>query len=65
MAVRFRHDQLELQLATGYADSHNWPTSAMCERVALCGGKLNVGNGENDGFRVVVNMPLGQQGVLA
>jgi signal transduction histidine kinase len=65
IAVRFRHDQLELQLATGYADSHNWPTSAMCERVALCGGKLNVGNGENDGFRVVVNMPLGQQGVLA
>jgi signal transduction histidine kinase len=65
VAFSFRHHDLELQLATTrYSDSHNWPTSAMRERVALCGGKLNVGAGD-DGWRLVVNMPLRQQGVLA
>jgi signal transduction histidine kinase len=65
VAFCFRRDDLELQLATSFSGPRRWPTSAMRERVALCGGKLHVGTGENDGWRLVVHMPLGQQGVLA
>jgi signal transduction histidine kinase len=65
VAFCFRRDDLELQLDTRHSGPRNWPTSAMRERVALCGGKLSVGTGENEGRRLVVNMPLGQQGALA
>jgi signal transduction histidine kinase len=60
VALRFGEEDLELHL-TGRCDGPaRWPTEAMRERVALCGGEL-----EADGWQFVARMPRGAQGVLA
>jgi signal transduction histidine kinase len=42
-----------------------WPTVAMRERVALCGGELDTKTAAEDGWQFVARMPRGLEGALA
>ena len=65
VAVRFGEEDLELHL-TAHGDGPNgWPTDAMRERVALCGGELHADAQADDGWQFVARMPRGLQGALA
>lgn len=63
VALRFGEEDLELCLTA--IGPNGWPTDAMRERVALCGGQLNAEAHDGDGWQVAVRMPRGLQGALA
>ena len=63
--LRFGTEDLELCLTAHCREPSGWPTAAMRERVALCGGKLHPGTRDEDGWRFVAFLPRGRQGALA
>jgi signal transduction histidine kinase len=64
VALRFREEDLELQLTARCEGPNEWPTDAMRERVALCDGALDDEGRDEDGWRFVARMPRGMQGAL-
>jgi Response regulator receiver domain len=65
VSLRFGNEELELRLTARCHEPTSWPTGAMRERVALCGGQLDSDPGDADGWRFSARMPRGLQGVLA
>jgi signal transduction histidine kinase len=65
VALRFGEDELELDLTSRCEAPNAWPTPAMRERVALCGGELRVEMADQDNWRFVASMPRAAQGVFA
>ncbi len=65
VALKFGVDDLELLLTAGRDGPNGWPTVAMRERLALCGGKLEPDEADQDGWRFSARMPRGLQGALA
>lgn len=63
--LRFGTEDLELCLTAHCREPSGWPTAAMRERVALCGGTLHPGTRDEDGWRFVACLPGGRQGALA
>ena len=63
VALRFGADELELQLTSSRNAPNGWPTDAMRERVALCGGELDADGHPHQGWQFIARMPRGQ-GVL-
>ena len=63
--LRFDEEDLELHLTAGCHEPSGWPTAAMRERVALCGGKLDTETPNEDGWQFVARMPRGLQRALA
>lgn len=61
----FGEDDVEIQLTASCHGPNLWLTSAMRERVALCGGQLHADIGDEDGWRFTARMPCGLQGALA
>jgi signal transduction histidine kinase len=65
VALRFSADELAVHLTASCREPTGWPTNAMRERVALCGGELgDEGDGE-PGWQFVARMPREAQGALA
>jgi signal transduction histidine kinase len=65
VALHFGERDLELRLTARCAGPSAWPTEAMRERVALCGGQLNSAARNGDAWQFAVRMPRGLQGALA
>jgi signal transduction histidine kinase len=65
VVLRFGTEDLELHLTAHCPGPSGWPTHAMRERVALCGGKLDTETPDEDGWQFVARMPRGLQGALA
>lgn len=65
VAVRFGEEDLELHLTARSDGPNGWPTDAMRERVALCGGELYDDAPADDGWQFVARMPRGLQGAPA
>jgi hypothetical protein len=65
VALRFGERNLELRLTARCVGPSGWPTDAIRERVALCGGQLQAEAHDEDGWQFAVCMPRGLQGVLA
>lgn len=66
VALRFGHEYLELCVTAHGQGPNVWPTDAMCERVALCGGELDRDVLEGlEGWRFGVRLPRGLTGALA
>lgn len=65
VALRFSTDELALHLTASCRDPTGWPTDAMRERVALCGGELgDEGGGEHE-WQFVARMPREAMGMPA
>jgi signal transduction histidine kinase len=66
ISLRFDEEDLELQLTARGPGPCSWPTSAMRERVVLCGGRLDpeLVDGDGDRWRFTARMPRGVQGAL-
>ena len=65
VALRFGEQDLELRLTARCVGPSGWPTAAMRERVALCGGQLHPDAPDENGWQFAVCMPRGLQGALA
>jgi signal transduction histidine kinase len=65
VALRFGEDELELHLTRRGDGPSLWPTAAMRERVALCGGEVDADGGAQGHWQFVARMPRGAQGALA
>jgi signal transduction histidine kinase len=65
VSLRFGEEDLELCLTARCDGPSAWPTSAMRERVALCGGQLDPDPDDGDGWQFSTRMPRGLQGALA
>jgi signal transduction histidine kinase len=65
VALRFGEQDLELRLTARCGGPSGWPTDAMRERVALCGGQLHADAPDENGWQFAVRMPRGLQGALA
>jgi len=65
VSLRFGEQDLELRLTARSDKPSNWPTDAMRERVALCGGELQAATHDGDSWQFVTRMPRGLQGALA
>jgi signal transduction histidine kinase len=65
VALRFGEEDLELRLTARCVGPSGWPTDAMRERVALCGGQLHADALDESGWQFAVCMPRGLQGALA
>jgi signal transduction histidine kinase len=66
VALRFGAEDLELRLVAHCQGPSGWPTAAMRERVALCGGELeNDVPEDKDSWRLGVRIPRGAYGALA
>jgi signal transduction histidine kinase len=64
--LRFGEYDVELRLTATPHDLRAWPSDAMRERVALCGGELHTGPDEDsDRAQLIARMPRGLQGALA
>jgi len=63
--LRFGQEDLELHLTARCHGPSGWPTVAMRERVALCGGELDTETPDEDGWQFVARMPRGLEGALA
>ncbi len=57
--------ELALNITTPSAGARDWPTDAMRERVALCGGELSTEIGPNLSSTLIARLPLATQGALA
>jgi signal transduction histidine kinase len=64
VTLRFGEDYLELHLTGSCQGPSGWPTEAMRERIALCGGELESA-GVGGGWDFIARMPRGAQGALA
>jgi signal transduction histidine kinase len=65
VALRFREEDLEMRLTARCQGPNGWPTDAMRERIALCGGALDAEVPDQDGWQFVARMPRGLQGALS
>lgn len=71
VALRCSDRDLELHLTANCQGPSGWPTDAMRERVALCGGNLDANvtdvpeAPDGHGWRFVARMPRGLHGALA
>ncbi|MGO9754699.1 MAG: hypothetical protein ACLP8S_25255 [Solirubrobacteraceae bacterium] len=65
VALRFGEEDLELHLTARCHEPSGWPTDAMRERVALCGGELHADTHDEHRWKLIARMPRGLQGVLA
>jgi len=65
VALRFASEELELHLSARCGGPSGWPTEAMRERVALCGGELEADAEDEHAWQFLARMPRGAQGVLA
>jgi signal transduction histidine kinase len=65
VALRFGEEEVVLHLATGGHGPSGWPTEAMRERVALCGGQLDTDAPNNEHWQFAARMPRGLQEALA
>ncbi len=65
VALRFREQDLELQLTARCQGPSRWPTDAMRERIALCDGALDPELLDEEGWRFTARMPRGVQGAYA
>jgi signal transduction histidine kinase len=65
VSLRFGEHDLELRLTAHCHGPNRWPTDAMRERVAVCGGQVDPDSGDNDGWRFSAHLPRGLQGALA
>ena len=65
VSLRFGDEFLELSLTAQCDGPNGWPTNAMRERVALCGGRLDPDGDGADGWRLRALMPHGLQGAFA
>jgi signal transduction histidine kinase len=65
VALRFGEQDLEMRLTARCVGPSVWPTDAMRERVALCGGQLQAEATDENGWQFAVCMPRGMQGALA
>jgi signal transduction histidine kinase len=65
VSLRFGEQDLELHLTALCDKPSSWPTDAMRERVALCGGELQADPHGGGGWRFATRMPRGLQGALA
>jgi signal transduction histidine kinase len=65
VTLRFGEEDLELRLIARCHGPSCWPTLAMRERVALCGGELRDNAHNDDGWQFAARMPRGLQGALA
>jgi len=65
VSLRFGEQDLELHLTARCDRPSNWPTDAMRERVALCGGELQADAHDGDSWQFATRMPRGLQGALA
>ncbi len=65
VALRFGADDLELRLTASFDGPNGWPTDAIRERVALCGGELRTDGHEQNGWGFVALVPVGPPGELA
>ena len=64
VTLEFGEEDLELRLTAACPGPSGWPTLAMLERVALCGGELQHAQ-DDEGWQFVARMPRGLQGALA
>ncbi len=64
VALCFREEDLELRLTARCPGPDAWPTDAMRERIALCGGALQDTPVDEDGWQLVARIPRGRQGAL-
>ncbi len=64
VALRFSDEDLELQLTAKCPRPNGWPTTAMRERVTLCGGELHTPDNDDQAWRFVARMPRTLQGAL-
>jgi hypothetical protein len=62
--LRFGEDDLELQLTAQCDGPSAWPTDAMRERAALCGGELHADQHAETGWQLAARLPRVLQGVL-
>jgi signal transduction histidine kinase len=65
VALRFGEQNLELRLTARCVGPSGWPTDAIRERVALCGGQLQAEAHDENGWQFAVCVPRGLQGALA
>jgi signal transduction histidine kinase len=64
VSLRFGEEDLEVRLTARCRGPNGWPTDAMRERVALCGGQLEPDAGAADGWRFAARMPRGLKGAF-
>ena len=65
VVLRFGDDDLELQLTAQCDGPSAWPTDAMRERAALCGGALHRDDHSDTGWQLTARLPRELQGALA
>jgi signal transduction histidine kinase len=65
VSLRFGEQDLELHLTARCDKPSSWPTDAMRERVALCGGQLQADPRDGGGWQFATRMPRGLQGAFA
>ena len=64
VALHFGEEDLELHLTAGCHGPSGWPTDAMRERVALCGGQLDTDALDEDRWQFAARLPRGLQEAL-
>jgi signal transduction histidine kinase len=65
VVLRFGEEDLELQLTAQCDRPSSWPTDAMRERAALCGGVLYSDKHSETGWQLTARLPRELQGALA
>jgi signal transduction histidine kinase len=65
VVVRFATSSVELDMRVASADSPPWPTAAMRERVAACGGEIEVGRAGQGCTHLRIRAPAADEGALA
>ena len=65
VGLSFREQDLELRLTACSDGPSRWPTPAIVERIALCGGELHTDSEPRDGWQLIASMPRGLQGAFA
>lgn len=65
VSLRCTTRELALNITTPSAGASDWPTDAMRERVALCGGELSSEIGPDQSSTLTARLPLATRGALA